>query len=68
MDALYVSGMKNNLISVLAMEEKAFDVTFSEGQVLMHPRGCFHHFDQSDCSPLWETIQVQFSVGRSIGV
>eukprot|EP00253_Pinus_taeda_P032243 PITA_32243 len=39
MDVLYVPGMKKNLISVSAMEEKGFDVTFSGGQVLMHPRG-----------------------------
>eukprot|EP00253_Pinus_taeda_P005584 PITA_05584 len=31
--------MKKNLISVSAMEEKGFDVTFSGEQVLMHPRG-----------------------------
>ena len=39
MDVLYVLGMKKNLISVSAMEEKGFDVTFSGGQVLIHPRG-----------------------------
>ena len=38
-DVLYVSGMKKNLISVSAMEEKGFDVIFSGGQVLMHARG-----------------------------
>ena len=37
MDVLFVSGMKKNLISVSAMEEKGFDVTFSGGQVLMLP-------------------------------
>eukprot|EP00253_Pinus_taeda_P005833 PITA_05833 len=39
MDVLYVLGMKKNLISVSAMEKKGFDVTFSGGKVLMHPRG-----------------------------
>eukprot|EP00253_Pinus_taeda_P011752 PITA_11752 len=39
MDVLYVSGMKKNLISVSTMEDKGFDITFSRGQVLMHPRG-----------------------------
>jgi len=39
MDVLYVPGMKKNLISVFAMEEKGFDVTFSKGQVSMHLRG-----------------------------
>eukprot|EP00253_Pinus_taeda_P003752 PITA_03752 len=39
MDVLYVLGMKKNLISVSAMEEKGFDITFSGGRVLMHPRG-----------------------------
>jgi len=29
MDVLYVLGMKKNLISMSAMEEKVFDVTFS---------------------------------------
>ena len=39
MDVLYVLGMKKNLISVFAMEEKGFDVTFSGGKALMLPRG-----------------------------
>ena len=38
MDVLYVPRMKKNLISVSAIE-KGFDITFSGGQVLMHPRG-----------------------------
>lgn len=39
MHVLYVPGMKKNLISVSVMEEKGFDITFSRGQVLMHPKG-----------------------------
>lgn len=39
MDVLYDSGMKKNLISMSAMEEKELGVTFLGGQVLMHPRG-----------------------------
>lgn len=39
MDVLYVPRMKKNLISVSAIEEKGFDVTFLGGQVLMHSKG-----------------------------
>ena len=39
MDVLYAPGMKKNLISMSAMEDKGFDITFSGEQVLMHPRG-----------------------------
>jgi len=35
-DVLYVPGLKNNFISVLAMEDKCFFVTFQRGKVLIH--------------------------------
>ena len=39
MDVFYIPGMKKNLISVSVMAEKGYGVTFSGGQVFMHPRG-----------------------------
>jgi hypothetical protein len=33
-DVLYVPGMKRNLVSVSALEDKGYKVTFSEGKVL----------------------------------
>ena len=38
-DVLYVPGMKKNLISVLAFEDRGYDVLFRRGQVLIYPRG-----------------------------
>ena len=38
-DVLYVSGMKKNLISVSALEDRGYDVLFRQGQVLIYPRG-----------------------------
>ena len=34
-DVLYVPKLKKNLVSVSAMEDKGFNVTFSDGKVLM---------------------------------
>lgn len=36
---LYVPGLKKNLLSISALEEKGFRVTFVDGQVLMWPKG-----------------------------
>ena len=33
-EVLYVPGMKRNLVSVSALEDKGYKVTFSEGKVL----------------------------------
>jgi hypothetical protein len=38
-DVLYVPGMKKNLISVSALEDRGYDVLFRRGQVLIYPRG-----------------------------
>jgi hypothetical protein len=38
-DVLYVPGLKKNLISISALEEKGFRVAFVDGEVLMWPRG-----------------------------
>ena len=34
-DVLYVPNLKKNLVSILAMEEKGFNVAFTDGKVLM---------------------------------
>eukprot|EP00253_Pinus_taeda_P003200 PITA_03200 len=36
---LYVPGMKKNLISISALEDRGYEVLFRGGQVLMYPRG-----------------------------
>ena len=33
-DVLYVHGMKRNLVSILALEDKGYKVAFSDGKVL----------------------------------
>jgi hypothetical protein len=33
-EVLYVPGMKRNLVSILALEDKDYKITFSEGRVL----------------------------------
>ena len=33
-DVLYVPGMKRNLVSILALEDKGYKVAFSDGKVL----------------------------------
>eukprot|EP00253_Pinus_taeda_P005925 PITA_05925 len=38
-DVLYVSGMRKNLISVSALEDRGYEILFKGGQVLMYPRG-----------------------------
>jgi hypothetical protein len=38
-DVLYVPGLKKNILSISALEEKGFKVTFIDGEVLMWPRG-----------------------------
>jgi hypothetical protein len=38
-DVLYVPGLKKNLLSISALEEKEFKVIFIDGEVLMWPRG-----------------------------
>jgi len=37
-DVLYVPGLKKNLISISALDEKGFRVAFFDGEVLMWPR------------------------------
>eukprot|EP00253_Pinus_taeda_P013157 PITA_13157 len=38
-EVLYVPGMRKNLISVSALEDRGYEVLFRGGQVLMYPRG-----------------------------
>ena len=38
-DVLYVPGMRKNLISVSALEDRGYEILFSRGQVLIYPRG-----------------------------
>ena len=38
-EVLYVPGLKKNLLSISALEEKGFRVAFVDGQVLMWPKG-----------------------------
>jgi hypothetical protein len=38
-DVLYVPGLKKNLLSISALDEKGFRVAFIDGEVLMWPRG-----------------------------
>jgi hypothetical protein len=33
-EVLYVSGMKRNLVSISALEDKGYKITFLEGRVL----------------------------------
>jgi hypothetical protein len=33
-EVLYVPGMKRNLVSISALEDKSYNITFSEGRVL----------------------------------
>ena len=36
---LYVPGMKKNLISISALEDRGYEVLFKRGHVLIYPRG-----------------------------
>jgi hypothetical protein len=38
-DVLYVPGLKKNLLSILALDNKGFRVYFIDGEVLMWPKG-----------------------------
>ena len=38
-DMLYVLGLKKNLLSISALDEKGMRVAFVDGQVLMWPKG-----------------------------
>jgi hypothetical protein len=38
-DDLYVPGLKNNILSILALDYKGFRVSFIDGEVLMWPKG-----------------------------
>ena len=38
-EVFYVPGMRKNLISVSALEDRGYEVLFRGGQVLMYPRG-----------------------------
>jgi hypothetical protein len=37
-DVLYIPGLKKNLFSISAMEDRGFAVTFHRGQVLIRPK------------------------------
>jgi hypothetical protein len=38
-EVLYVLGLKKNLVSVSAIEERGYEVLFRDGQVLLYPKG-----------------------------
>ena len=38
-ELLYVPCLKNNLLSISALDKKGFRVSFIDGQVLMWPKG-----------------------------
>ena len=38
-DVIYVLGLKNNILSIYALDAKGIRVAFVDGQVLMWPRG-----------------------------
>ena len=38
-DVLYVPGLKNNILSILALDKKGFRVDFVDGKVLMWTKG-----------------------------
>ena len=38
-DVLFVLGLKNNLLSISALDAKGVRVAFVDGQVLMSPKG-----------------------------
>ena len=38
-EVLYVPGLRKNLIFVSTIEDKAYEVTFRGGQVIMYPKG-----------------------------
>ena len=38
-DVLYVPGLKNNILSISALDAKGIRVSFIDGQVLISPRG-----------------------------
>ena len=38
-DVLFVPGLKENILSISALDEKGMRVAFVDGQVLMCPRG-----------------------------
>ena len=38
-EVLYVPGLKKNLVSVSATEERGYEVLFRDGQVLIFPKG-----------------------------
>ena len=38
-EVLYVPGLKKNLLSVSAIEERGYEVLFCDGQVLLFPKG-----------------------------
>ena len=38
-DVLYVPGLKKNLLSISALDERGIRVAFVDGQVLMLPKG-----------------------------
>jgi hypothetical protein len=38
-EVLYVPGLKKNLVSVSAIEERGYEVLFHDGQVLLFPKG-----------------------------
>ena len=38
-EVLFVPGLKNNLLSISALDAKGMTVAFIEGQVIMWPKG-----------------------------
>jgi hypothetical protein len=38
-EVIYVPGLKKNLVSVSAIEERGYEVLFHDGQVLLFPKG-----------------------------
>ena len=39
---IYVPGLKNNLVSVAMLEDRGYDVVFSEGKSFLHHKATGH--------------------------
>ena len=59
-DVLYVPNLKKNLVSISAMEDKGFNVEFTDGKVLMWNKSF------KEAISIWFRVDTLYQVGGSL--
>jgi hypothetical protein len=63
---LYVSRLTKNLISVSALEDKGYEVTFHKGRVFVRPAGSSEKMDRMIGVREEKVYKLQFQLGKAL--